>query len=129
MSFLVGWGNGSGVAEVDTAAELDADPLPHSVSIVLADDDQDFPIMLEVCLGHPHRSFLYHVNADGDSAWGYEPALDTIDPFAFDHGGQATDSWPERTRVTSTTARTAAREFVTTGGQRPTCLEWAISTT
>ncbi|WP_372493731.1 Imm1 family immunity protein [Micromonospora alfalfae] len=34
------------------------------------------------------------------------------------------DAWPERTRVTNATARHAARQFLTSGGQRPHALAW-----
>jgi hypothetical protein len=133
MTMRVGWGNGAGAAEVTGSADLDAvldtiqpGGLPYCVSVVVPDDEVDFPVLLEICVGHPDRSFVYHVGADGSSAWGYEPDLEPIAPFDFDYCGQFTETWPERTQVTLATARAAAREFVTTGGCRPTCLSWHI---
>jgi hypothetical protein len=132
MTFLVGWGRDVGSAQVTTAAELDqvldgieAEPsnLPFSVSIVLA-DGSELPPLLELGVGHPDRSFAYHVGADGTSAWAYQPGVTPVEGFIFDYGGVATDAWPERTRVTPSAVRAAAREFVTTGGHRPTSLQW-----
>jgi hypothetical protein len=132
MTFYVSWGRGVGSAQVSTAADLDKvldgihmapDGLPYSVSI-FASDSSDIPVTLEIVVGHPDRSFAYHVAAEGSSAWGYQPDLSPVSGFLFDHGGVATEAWPERTRVTPTAARAAAREFVTTGGDRPSSLVW-----
>jgi hypothetical protein len=132
MTYQVGWGRGVGAATVITGAELDAvldrievppGGLPYCVSVVAA-DGSDFPVMLEICVGHPTRSFVYHVGADGTSAWGYQPDVPDGPEFTFDYGGVATDAWPERTRLSPEAAREAAREFIAGGGRRPTTLAW-----
>jgi hypothetical protein len=134
MTYQVGWGRGVGAAEVATATQLDAvldtihvtpGELPYCVSIVVP-DGSDFPVMLEICIGHPDRSFAYHVDADETSAWAYQPDLSPGPDFLFDYAGVATEAWPERTRLTPAAARSAAREFVTSGGRRPTGLTWDI---
>jgi hypothetical protein len=132
MTYQVGWGRDVGAATAATVAELNAildgiqvapDEMPYGVSIVLP-DGSDFPVMLEICVGHPTRSFAYHVDADGTSAWGYQPEVPAGPEFAFDYGGVATDAWSERTRLTPEAAREAAREFVAGGGRRPANLAW-----
>ncbi|MEO3926067.1 Imm1 family immunity protein [Micromonosporaceae bacterium B7E4] len=131
--YHVGWGRGVGAAQVSTMAELDAvldsivvgaEGLPYSVSIV-APDGSDFPPMLEICIGNPARSFVYHVGDDGSSAWAYEPGLPPGPDFLFDYGGVVTEAWPERTRVTPSAARAAAREFIGSGS-RPDNLSWDV---
>jgi Immunity protein Imm1 len=133
-TYHVGWGRGVGAAQVSIAAELDVvldgvvvgpDGLPYSVSIV-APDGSDFPPMLEICVGHPERALLYHIGDDGSSAWGYQPDLPPGPAFLFDYGGVATEAWPERTRVTPSAARSAARRFITSGGGRPDGLSWDV---
>jgi hypothetical protein len=37
----------------------------------------------------------------------------------IDYAGQATEVWPERSRISVHAARDAARRFVATGGRRP----------
>jgi hypothetical protein len=132
MKYRVGWGGRTGTAEVYTAAELDevldrihvpAGELPYSVGIVIP-DDSIFPAMLEIGIGHPDRSFAYHVSHDGDSAWAYQPELEPLEGVTVNYAGTPTEIWPERARVTPGAARNAAREFVTTGGQRPSSLAW-----
>ncbi|MFD6665531.1 Imm1 family immunity protein [Micromonospora chalcea] len=76
--------------------------------------------MLDICIGHPERSFVYHVAVDGSSAWVYQPDLEPGPVFTFEYAGTPTDVWPERTRVTNATAWQAARQFLTSGGQDPT---------
>ncbi|MEU8333647.1 Imm1 family immunity protein [Micromonospora arborensis] len=133
MSIDITWGRGDGAVSVTTVAELDAtlssvardhpERLPYCVTLV-APSGADFPVMLDICVGHPQRSFVYHVGADGSSAWGYEPDLEAGPPFTFDYAGTPTDAWPERTRVTNASAREAARQFLTSDGQRPSALAW-----
>lgn len=133
MSIDITWGRGKGAASVSTVAELDAvldtigqghtERLPYCVTLV-APGGADFPVMLDICVGHPERSFVYHLAADGGSAWGHQPDLDPGPAFTFDYAGTPTDAWPERTRVTNTTAREAARQFLAGGGQRPRALAW-----
>lgn len=133
MTYRVGWGGGAGSAVVDTPGELDKvldgitverDDLPYCVSISVAADDSLIPVMLQICVGHRDRSFVFHVAGDDSAAWGYEPDVEEGGDFVFDYGGVATDTWPERTRVTVSAAREAAREFVTKSGERPTNLRW-----
>ncbi|WP_328418550.1 Imm1 family immunity protein [Micromonospora sp. NBC_00389] len=133
MSIDITWGRGDGAASVSTVAELDAtldtisqahtEHLPYCVTLV-AHGGADFPVMLDICVGHSERSFVYHLDANGSSAWGYQPDLEPGPPFTFDYAGTPTDAWPERTRVTNTTAREAARLFLTDGGHRPGALTW-----
>jgi hypothetical protein len=133
-TYRVSWGRGDGAAVVTTVAELDAvldtittgpTGLPYSVS-VFVDNGDDFPPMIDICVGDPDTSFAYHVAADGSSAWGYEPGVPPQADLVFDYAGQATDAWPERTRVTPGAARQAAREFVTLDGERPVNLQWDL---
>ena len=42
----------------------------------------------------------------------------------IDYPGQATEVWPERSRVSVHAARDAARRFVATDGRRPDNLSW-----
>ncbi|MGC5309817.1 Imm1 family immunity protein [Micromonospora zamorensis] len=133
MSIEITWGRGDGAASVSTVAELDAaldtishaytEQLPYCVTLV-APGGGEFPVMLDICIGHLQRSFVYHVAADGSSAWGYQQDLEPRPAFTFDYAGTPTDAWPERTRVTNATARQAARQFLTSGGQRPSALAW-----
>ncbi|MFY1616417.1 Imm1 family immunity protein [Micromonospora sp. WMMD736] len=135
MSIDITWGRGDGAASVSTVAELDATldtisnahitQMPYCVTLV-APGGGDFPVMLDICIGHPERSFVYHVAVDGSSAWGYQPDVGPGPGFTFDYAGTATDAWPERTRVTNATARQAARQFLTSGGQRPDAVAWEI---
>jgi hypothetical protein len=135
MTIDITWGRGDGAATVaspaeldavlDTVAQRDADDLPTCVTLV-APGGTDFPAMLDICVGHPERSFAYHVAADGSSAWGYEPDLDAGPAFTFDYAGAPTDAWPERARITNSTVRIAARQFLIKDGQRPTILSWEI---
>ncbi|MEU7925055.1 Imm1 family immunity protein [Micromonospora sp. NPDC049107] len=133
MSIDITWGRGDGAASVSTVAELNAtldtishipaDRLPYCVTLI-ASGGGEFPVMLDICVGHAERSFVYHVAADGSSAWGYQPDLEPGPAFTFDYAGTPTDAWPERTRVTNATARHAARQFLTSRGQRPPALAW-----
>lgn len=135
MTYRVAWGGGLGGVTVDTVAELDTilDTIsvtpqgdPYNVSIVAQDvpSTSTIPPMVEICVGHPQRSYVYHVGAEGDSAWGYEPDLEPRAGFHVNYAGVVSEAWPERVRVTPTTARQAAREFVTHHAQRPDCLLW-----
>ncbi|WP_328372879.1 Imm1 family immunity protein [Micromonospora zamorensis] len=133
MSIDITWERGDSATSVSTVAALDATldtishahtaHLPYCVTLV-APGGGDFPVMLDICIGHPERSIAYHVAADGSSAWGYQPDLKPGPTFTFDYAGTPTDAWPERTRLTNTTAREAARQFLATGGQRPRALAW-----
>ena len=133
-TYRVSWGRGDGAAAVTSTVELDAvldtittgpTGLPYSVS-VFVDNDDDFPPMIDICIGDPEKSFVYHVGAEGSSAWGYELGVQPQNDLVFDYAGQATDAWPERTRVTPRAARQAAREFVGRDGARPTSLQWDL---
>ncbi|MBM0276975.1 Imm1 family immunity protein [Micromonospora tarensis] len=138
MSIAITWGRGDGAASASTVAELDAAldtishahtaQMPHCVSLIAA-SGADFPVMLDICVGHSERSFVYHVAADGSSAWGYQPDPEPGPVFTFDYAGTPTDAWPERTRATNATARQAARQLLTSGGQRPAALAGAVSLT
>ncbi|MEV7990171.1 Imm1 family immunity protein [Micromonospora sp. NPDC085948] len=132
MSIDITWRRGDGAASVSTIAELDAmldtisqahtEQMPYCVTLV-APGGAEFPVMLGICIGRPDRSLGYHVAADG-SAWGYQPDLEPGPAFTFGYAGTPTDAWPERTRVSDATARQAARQFLTSGGQRPPALAW-----
>lgn len=136
MTYQITWGRGAGQATVITVAELDAvldrigpdpDGIAYSVGIIappIPSAESGIPPMLDICLGHPTRSFVYHVGADGDSAWGYQPEIPPTAGIYANHGGAVDEAWPERARVTPTTAREAARQFVAHDAQRPTCLYW-----
>ncbi|MCZ7379795.1 Imm1 family immunity protein [Micromonospora sp. WMMC250] len=133
MSIDITWGRGDGATSVSTVADLDAtldtishahaEQMPYCVTLI-APGAGEFPVMLDICVGHPERSIVYHIAADGSSGWGYQPDLEPGARFSFDYAGTPTDAWPERTRVTDATARQAARQFLTSGGQRPDALAW-----
>jgi hypothetical protein len=53
--------------------------------------------MLEIGIGHADRSFAYHVDADGDSAWGFQPDLQPVEGIVVNYAGTPTDVWPEHT--------------------------------
>ncbi len=80
---------------------------------------------LEIGLGHPDRAFIFFGTAEGvGSGYGVESGVEewpTV--IGWDYSGSWTDYEPAKTRVTSATAREAARQYVRTG-QRPTCVEW-----
>ncbi|MEV7232065.1 Imm1 family immunity protein [Polymorphospora sp. NPDC051019] len=97
----------------------------NCVSLIVP-DGSDFPPMLQICVGHPERSFAYHVAADGSSGWAHQPELDNGPAFTFDYAGTPTDAWPERSRVTPASAQAAAHEFLASGGGRPSNLAWDI---
>ena len=135
MTYRVAWGGGVGGATISTAAELDAvlaavgltsTGRPYNVSIIATDipGASTIPPMVDICIGHPQRSYVYHVGADGSSAWGFEPDLEPMAEVYVDYGGVVSESWPERVRVSPAAARCAAREFVAGNAQRPTCLSW-----
>jgi hypothetical protein len=135
MSYQVSWGRDVGSATISTIAELDAvldtigpveEDIAYSVGITALDvaHTATIPPLLEIGIGHPHRSFVYHVGADGTSAWGFQPGLAATPEVYADYGGVVSEVWPERARVTPATARQAAREFLTNGVQRPACLRW-----
>ncbi|MFB6393540.1 Imm1 family immunity protein [Polymorphospora lycopeni] len=133
MTIQISWGRGAGSATVDSVTGLDTvldsitptGGLPYCVSLIVP-DGSDFPPMLQICVGHPERSFAYHVAADGSSGWAHQPELDNGPAFTFDYAGTPTDAWPERTRVTPAGARAAAREFLASGGGRPSNLAWDV---
>jgi hypothetical protein len=132
-SFDVTWGSNEGAATVTTVTELDevldsipAAPgqLPYSVAIIIPDPVQPYPVTLEIGIGDPQRSFAFYVGGRDDAAWAYEPALPAGAGMLINYAGQATDLAPHQVRVTPAAARQAARLFVSSGGQRPTNLEW-----
>ena len=134
-TFDVTWGSDTagGADKVTTADELDRvldaitvtpGGLPYSVAIIVPDGTR-YPVTLEIGIGHPERSFAYYVGpGDDDAAWAYEPDLTPVDGIMIDYAGQATELWPERSRVSTHAARTAARHFITTSGHRPDNLSW-----
>lgn len=135
MSYQVSWGRDVGSATISTIDELNAvldtigpveEDIAYSVAITALDvaHTATIPPLLEIGIGHPQRSFVYHVGADGTSAWGYQPDLPATPDVYADYGGVVSELWPERARVTPTTARQAAQQFLTNNAQRPTCLRW-----
>jgi hypothetical protein len=132
-TFDVSWGTGDGATGIATVADPDrvldsitVEPggLPYSVAIIVPDEANPYPVTLEIGVGHLHRSFAFHVASRDQAAWGYAPSVPEGDGMLVDYAGQATDLAPHQTRVTPDTARQAARQFVSTGGLRPTNLEW-----
>jgi len=70
---------------------------------------------LQIGIGHPHRAFVYDLDGAGYSI---DAELDPWpEPIAFDCGYDVLDFKPAWTRVSPTTAVTAAREYVRTGGR------------
>jgi len=134
-TFDVTWGDDTtgGGDKVSTVAELDqvldaipVEPgtLPYSVAIIVPDDTR-YPVTLEIGVGHAERSFAYYIGpGEDDAAWAFQPDLAPVDGIVIDYAGQATEVWPERSRVSVEAARDAARRFVTTGGHRPDNLSW-----
>ena len=133
-AFDVSWGGDGGATGITTAAELDRvldgivvgpGRMPYSVAIYVPDESDLIPVMLEIGIGHPERSFAFYVGErEADAGWAHEPGVPEGDDMLVDHAGQATDVDPFRTRVTVAGAREAARRFVASGGRRPTNLEW-----
>jgi len=132
-TFDISWGTGEGATGITTVADLDRvldtitvepDRLPYSVAIIVPDDGNPYPVTLEIGVGHAHRSFAFHVAGRDEAAWAYEPAVPETDGMLVDYAGQATDLAPHQTRVMPDTTRQAARQFVSTGGSRPTNLQW-----
>ena len=131
-TFRVAWGRGEGGTDVATVGELDRvldginvrpGGLPYSVGILIPDGSDD-PVLLEIGVGHPERSFAFYSSGEDDAAWAYQPDLAPVEGIVVDHGGQATDVWPQRSRVTVAAAREAARRVVASGGHRPDNLSW-----
>ncbi|MBX7268920.1 hypothetical protein KIF24_24740 [Micromonospora sp. Llam7] len=94
---------------------------------------QEFPVMvsletgdkehvLEICLGRQDLSMLvwHHAFLDVAASKGslHQPA-----DLAYNFGGSRTDAY-DSSAIPVATARQAVREFFSTNGQRPTCLEW-----
>ena len=132
-TFDISWGTGGGASGIADVADLDRvldgitvepDGLPYSVAIFIPDDTTPYPVALEIGVGHPDRSFAFHVGGRDQAGWGREPSVREGDGMLVDYAGQATDLAPHQTQVTPGSARQAAREFVGTGGARPTNLEW-----
>jgi hypothetical protein len=137
MIYRVTWGRGMGGATVTNATELDAvletvgttpNGDPYNVTIFAKDvlSETSVPPMIDICVGHPDRSYIYHVGADGSCAWGYESDLEPMSGLYVNYGGVVSESWPERARVSPTMVRQAAREFVTNQAQRPGCVSWTV---
>jgi hypothetical protein len=98
--------------------------LPYNVAIVIPDGSR-YPVMLEIGIGHAERSFTYWVGlGDDDAAWAFQPELAPVEGIVIDYAGQATEVWPERSRVSAQAAREAARRFVATDGRRPDNVSW-----
>lgn len=115
------------VTELDRVLDgitVEPDGLPYSVAIFIPDDTTPYPVTLEIGVGHPDRSFAFHVGGRDQAAWAHEPSVPEGDGMLIDYAGQATDLAPHQTQVTPVGARQAAREFVSTGGTRPTNLQW-----
>lgn len=131
-TFRIAWGRGEGGADMATVRDLERvldsievrpDGLPYSVGILIPDGGDD-PVILEIGVGHPERSFAFYSSGDDDAAWAYQPDVAPVGGIVVDYGGEATDVWPERSRVTVEAAREAARRFVASGGGRPDNLSW-----
>jgi len=109
------------VAELDQvldriSRDAEADKAPVVVDIFPTDGSAG----LQIGVGHPQRSFVFHVSYGFGTDPTVAPWPQTIE---FDYAGEPTDYQPEETRVAPGAARAAAREYITTR-QRPTCLEW-----
>lgn len=137
MSYRLYWGRGN-QRTVTTIEDLDQvldeiagqrgkGGVPFMVDVlpaVDADDPTELP-GLQLGIGHPDRAFVFYTDPDVSLlGYGHEPDLAEWDTdLSFDYGGTVTDYEPYKTRVTPTTVREAAREYVRTG-QRPTCVTW-----
>jgi hypothetical protein len=134
-TFDVTWGGDAtgGADKVTTVEELDRvldsitvapGALPYSVAIIVPDGSR-YPVTLEIGVGHADRSFAYYIGpGDDDAAWAFQPDLAPVEGVVIDYAGQATEVWPERSRVSVHAARDAARRFVATGGRRPDNVSW-----
>lgn len=131
-TFHVGATSGKWSGEITAVDELDRildslilEPgeIPYTVAVIIPDETRRFPLMLEIGFGHRERSYAFHVGPD-DAAWAYEPGLPEVEGWVINYGGTATDIGPYQSRVTIAGAREAARQFVATGGLRPTNLAW-----
>lgn len=133
-TFVVSASNGRWSTEIATVAELDRllddvavvpGELPFTVAIVVPDRAAPIPVMMEVGVGHPERSWAFYVGEhEEDAGWAYDPAVPEAGEILINYGGQGTEIDADRARVTPAGAREAARRFVATGGQHPTNLGW-----
>lgn len=109
----------------DATAERDEDGLHYVIDIVEPGTEQgefDIPLGLHLGIGPTYAKVLW--TGHGDNL-GYEPQTPpaTTKIPEFNYGGVPTEEGPETLRVSPSTARNAAREFMATGS-RPTCLSW-----
>ncbi|MEV0605855.1 Imm1 family immunity protein [Polymorphospora rubra] len=130
MKFAVQWGRNAAVP-VATVEELDTvldhitdERRPQMVNLFNPDhgDPWDEQRILQIGLGNPDRSFAY---LDPDQVWAVDPTLEPAsEPIWFNYGGTPTEYSTARTRIHPATARQAARDFLTTDGQRPGHIDW-----
>lgn len=141
MSFRVAWGRTGergvvGVEDLDRVLdEIGAAGRPQVVSIYppgYVEESESSPWdepprdVLEIGIGHPDRGFVVWLGEQGGLGAEREvpPWPAASHDIAFDYGGDPVFCGPERASVTPGKARQAAREFIASGGRRPTCVDW-----
>lgn len=145
MTHTLAWGHDETLphrqprVEVSSPADLDAalDRIANSLG------DDDLPVVVDLFPTGQERiapslqfalapesgktaSFLLWLDWDDDDAtcWAYREDQQPPDkPMTCVYGGQPVEYDPEHLRVTTSTARQAAREYLVSG-QRPTSLNW-----
>jgi hypothetical protein len=131
VKLAVQWGR-QPATTVSTIEQLDAvldaiEQAGRPFMVDLFDPDHDDPwgerVLIQIGVGHQERSFVMF---DADSVWATETGTPLgSEAIWFDYGGTPTGYQPRHTRVRPATARRAAHEFLVSGGQRPTCVEWS----
>lgn len=113
------------VVELDRVLDRIAEAgRPMTVNIYHPGGGADLPAgrLVQLGVGHAERSF---VMLDADGTWAVEDPLPPLGAgIWFDYGGLPTEVPPAHTRVAPATARRIAREFIASGGTRPTFVRW-----
>ncbi|WBB53840.1 Imm1 family immunity protein [Verrucosispora sp. WMMD573] len=97
-------------------------PRVPAVPVMVSLETSDKEHVLEVCLGRHDLSVLVWHHAFVEIA-ASKGTLDQPADLAYNFGGSRTDAY-DNSAIPVATARQAVREFFTTNGQRPTCLDW-----
>ena len=101
----------------DRVEEWKRRDLPGMVAVEMSPEHA-----LEVVVGHPTSSLLvWHVGFDEIAC--SVGTVEQPEDFAFDYGGHRTTPYADAA-IPVEVAAEAVREFVTSGGRRPTVVDW-----
>ncbi|PKW13307.1 Imm1 family immunity protein [Saccharopolyspora spinosa] len=130
MTFTVMYHPDELPAEITTVAELDdlldrvtADAIEEDVPTYAEIVTADRLRILQIGLGQRDYSSLIYCNKPADILEASKGTLPMPDDAGFDYGGTWTDA-PINSAIPITTARQAARDFLSSDGHRPANLEW-----